>query len=106
MKTVEAHDLACLARIRMWSVLYLIIGLCSLLLFDVIEPLFICAGMAVNRYTLDPLFSNLILGQIELERPFIPPNMLNSLLGACHVPQSGGGYFHTNTKKLSRTNIN
>ncbi len=86
----------------MWAILYMIIGLCSLLLFGVVEPLFIGAAMGVNRYTLDPLFSTLVLGQIELERPFIPPSMLNSLLGACHVPwqhvapSSGGGDFHTN----------
>ncbi len=107
IKTVEAHDLACLTRIRMWAVLYLIIGLCFLLLFGVVEPLFIGTAMAVNRYTSDPLFSNLVLGQIELERPFTPPGMLNSLLGACHVPWHvpppllGGGDLLRTKKDIS-----
>ncbi len=99
---MEEHDLACLARIRIWSLLYFMIGFCSLLLFGVVEPLFIGAAMAVNRYTSDPLFCNLVLGQIKFERPFTPPSMLNALLGACHVPQHvpppNSGGLHTNKR--------
>lgn len=86
--TVEKHDLMCLVRTRLWCLLYVIAGFAISYLAKDPEPLFIGASLCFLRATAEPAFfvhvMNADEGAKKVPRPFHPPSVLNSLLGAPH----------------------
>ncbi|CAN0097469.1 unnamed protein product, partial [Scytosiphon promiscuus] len=101
--TAREHDLACLHSTARWGALLFGLGLVLSLALKAGDPLFILATVALSRFLAEPVFFVHSMGNgsraASARRPFVPPSLLNALLGSPHglpalpsaSPPSDGG---------------
>lgn len=84
--TLQAHDWSNLVTVRIWTLIYLALGVLLSMWVHDFEPLFIYAALAFFRYTTEPVFfTHILQGGKSSRRPFVVPQVLPSLLGVPHL---------------------
>eukprot|EP00752_Nemacystus_decipiens_P008202 g7335.t1 len=85
--SARGHDLACLRSAATWGFVLVGLGMVLSVALKAGDPLFILSALVLSRFLAEPVFFVHAMGGggvASARRPFVPPSLVNALLGAPH----------------------